>query len=598
MSVQPVTTPTRRAAGPIQIGPSARFGVLVVIGITVVGLLAEHVGGTWYDQPYIPILDLATGWLFVACGLLSVATRPGQPAGQRLILAGFLWFVGTIGGPDPSLDESLGFAFGGYHDLVLLWLALSFPARWPAGLPARAILIAATVLFAGQSTVRLVVTLPAALGSQPPDPSVFSIVAWFDVLRAAAIVLGGVLVLVRLARVPGRDRRSLGPVLAAGGAAAIASGWTARYALTALGFIPDLGEAVVVPLGWVFNVGRLLVPLAILLGVLRLRTARSAMAGAVAAVGNGASIAALSGALATAFGDPELRVLEWRADRRAFIDTTGAVVSRESIEGLERDRSLAVVPVATGPDPVALIVLSAALAEDPAVVAAGTALTRLVVRNQHQAARIEEQLADVRASRARIVEAADGERRRIERDLHDGLQQRMVALAMQLRGAEGDGDGDGADRDAALRTGSVEILAILDDVRELARGIHPAVLTEAGLGAAIQAAADRSPIPADVTLDLSGRGSDAVQATAYYVVSEALANVAKHAPQASGVSVRATDGDGFLRVVVEDDGPGGAVAGGHGLAGLADRAAALDGRFTVEDRPEGGTRLTAEVPIP
>jgi signal transduction histidine kinase len=595
MSVQPLTTHARRAAGPIPIEPSSWFTAVVAIGIVAVGLLAEHVGGTWHDPPYIPILDLATGWLFAACGLISVATRPGQPAGRRLILAGFVWFVGTVGGSDPSLDESLGFAFGGYHDLVLLWLALSFPERWPAGLPGRAILALATLLFAGQSAVRLVATLPAALGSEPLDPSAFTVVAWFDVLRAAAIVLGGVLVLVRLVRVPVRDRRSLGPVLAAGGAAAIASGWTARYALTALGFIPDLGEDIVIPLGWVINVGRLLVPLAIVLGVLRLRTARSGMAGAVAAVGNDASIAALNGALATALGDPDLRVLEWRADQHAFVEASGVTVPQEVIEGLKRDRSLAVVQAMSGPDPLALIVLSASIAEDPAVIAAGTALTRLVVRNQQQAARIEEQLSDVRASRARIVEAADGERRRIERDLHDGLQQRMVALAMQLRAAEGAVELPG--RDAALRTGSMEILAILEDVRELARGIHPAVLTEAGLGAAIQAAADRSPIPAEVTLDLNGRGSDAVQATAYYVVSEALANVAKHALQASGVWVRATDDDGFLRVVVDDDGPGGAVAGGHGLAGLADRVAALDGRFTVEDRLEGGTRLTAEVPL-
>jgi hypothetical protein len=118
MSVQPLTTHARRAAGPIPIEPSSWFTAVVAIGIVAVGLLAEHVGGTWHDPPYIPILDLATGWLFAACGLISVATRPGQPAGRRLILAGLVWFVGTVGGSDPSLDESLGFAFGGYHDLV------------------------------------------------------------------------------------------------------------------------------------------------------------------------------------------------------------------------------------------------------------------------------------------------------------------------------------------------------------------------------------------------------------------------------------------------------------------------------------------------
>ena len=236
--------------------------------------------------------------------------------------------------------------------------------------------------------------------------------------------------------------------------------------------------------------------------------------------------------------------------------------------------------------PSPILAISRNLMDDQALVEAGVALTRLVVRNERQSLRIEEQLAEVRASRARIVEAADAERRRIERDLHDGLQQRMVALAMQLRAA----NGDSAHLDAALRGGSVELLEILDDVRELARGIHPAVLTEAGLGAAIRAAADRSPVPAEVDLRLAGRGTPAALATVYYVVSEALANVAKHAREATGVWVRADDGDGTLRVVIEDDGPGGADPSGHGLAGLADRIAALDGRFAVEAVDGGGTK--------
>jgi len=263
-----------------------------------------------------------------------------------------------------------------------------------------------------------------------------------------------------------------------------------------------------------------------------------------------------------------------------------------TLAGLAAEPGLRVVPVDAGEDRLAKLVVARSIAESPALLDAGVSLTRLVVRNEQQAVRIQDQLAEVRASRARIVEAADVERRRIERDLHDGLQQRMVTLAMQLRAAEGTGD-----RDEALRRGSAEILAILEEVRELARGIHPAVLTEAGLAAAIRAAADRSVVPVELDLQLTGTESGAAQATAYFVVSESLANVAKHAPTSSAVWIHADDAGGFLRVVVEDDGPGGADASGPGLAGLADRVAALGGTFVVEPGTHGGTRVVAEVPV-
>ena len=589
--------PIRRAPA-ISVGAARRVRELTIVGgIVILGLVAEHVADSWFQPAFIPILDLATGWLLVGCGLAAMAARPGQPAGGRLVLAGYLWFVGTFSGQHPTIVQSIGFSFGGWHDLVLLWLALSFPRRWPAGRLATGILILAAALFAAQTLIRLGVTLPPAIDLPGPDrDSASGLIALVDVLRTAAVVIGGLVILGRIGRAPRPERRHLWPVLTAGAAAAVAAGYTARFALSDLGVIPDLDQNVAIPLIWVFNIARLLVPLAILLGVLRLRTARAAIAGAVVRVGDGASIGQLQEALGTAFGDPELRVLEWRPGASAWIDASGDVVPPAAIETLARDRSIALVPVDDRDGPLALLVIAATLAEDDGLVSAGMALIRLVVRNGRQAAKIREQLAEVRASRARIVEAGDVERRRIERDLHDGLQQRMVALAMALRAIEGPDTPPSVDR--AVRQASTEILEILDDVRELARGIHPAILTEAGLGAAIRAAADRSPVPAELDVRLAGRGSTAAQATSYYVISEALANVAKHAAAASGVWIRASDDDGALRVSVEDDGPGGATAAGHGLAGLADRVAALDGRFVVEPRIGGGTRVVAEVPIP
>jgi PAS domain S-box-containing protein len=208
-------------------------------------------------------------------------------------------------------------------------------------------------------------------------------------------------------------------------------------------------------------------------------------------------------------------------------------------------------------------------------------------------AEAREQLA---ASRARIVEAGDAERRRLERNLHDGAQQRLVATALTLKLAERRLEADpGAVRDL-LASAHSEIEQALAELRELARGLHPAVLTDRGLGPALEALANRAPVPVEVVGAPRERLPDRVEATAYYVVSEALANVAKYA-RASAVRVDVERPDGRLVVTVSDDGVGGADAtGGSGLRGLADRVEALGGRLDVTSPPGAGTTLRATVP--
>jgi signal transduction histidine kinase len=208
---------------------------------------------------------------------------------------------------------------------------------------------------------------------------------------------------------------------------------------------------------------------------------------------------------------------------------------------------------------------------------------------------ISRQLGEVRASRARIVEAGDAERRRIERDLHDGVQQRLVALAMALRRAAGKSE-TGSEAAQALRRGADEALVVVEDVRELARGIHPAVLTEAGLKPALQALADRSAVPVDLEVDLATNVKGTAAATAYFVASEALANVAKHAG-ATVIRLSATTDGGSLAIGIDDDGVGGADPQGSGLRGLADRVAASGGTFAVQTLPGGGTSVSAVIPL-
>ena len=203
---------------------------------------------------------------------------------------------------------------------------------------------------------------------------------------------------------------------------------------------------------------------------------------------------------------------------------------------------------------------------------------------------------ELRASRARIVKAGDEARRRLERNLHDGAQQRLVALSLSLRLAQSKVGSDPPAAEAVLESAREELAAALDELRELARGIHPAILTDRGLAAALEALASRLPIPVEIETP-EVELPQAVEAALYYVIAEALANVIKYA-RASVVGVCVTSNETSARVEVVDDGVGGAdPATGSGLRGLSDRVAALEGTLAVDSPPTGGTRITADIPL-
>jgi signal transduction histidine kinase len=236
---------------------------------------------------------------------------------------------------------------------------------------------------------------------------------------------------------------------------------------------------------------------------------------------------------------------------------------------------------------------------DPALetglVQAASVAAAMAIANERLRAEVRAQLEEVRASRRRIVEAGDAARRRVERDLHDGAQQRLVGLSLGLRMLEDRcRDVPGASEDVeALQ---VELRSALRELRELARGLHPQILSEEGLGAAIESLAERSTVPVSVSVEDHERLPEPVEATAYFVVAEALTNVSKYS-HASSASVAVARANGSLLVDVEDDGVGGAtVGGGSGLLGLEDRVAALGGTLAVRSRSGAGTHLHAEIP--
>jgi signal transduction histidine kinase len=220
----------------------------------------------------------------------------------------------------------------------------------------------------------------------------------------------------------------------------------------------------------------------------------------------------------------------------------------------------------------------------------------LRMENERLAAELRARLEELRASRARIVEAGYQERRRVERDLHDGAQQRLLALSLNLRLARSRLEEDPAGAGELLDEATAELEEATAELRELARGIHPGLLTDRGLVPALEALAARAPVPVELTAEVERRPAPAVEAATYFLVSEALANIAKHSG-AERASVRVGQGNGSLTVEVIDDGNGGADPHGSGLRGLADRVAALDGDFSVADRDAGGTLVRASIPL-
>ena len=331
----------------------------------------------------------------------------------------------------------------------------------------------------------------------------------------------------------------------------------------------------------------LLIPAAILLGAIQSRLARGNVAELAMELGRGVPVGGLQPVLARALRDPSLRIAFPAPSGDGFVDPEGRPAPTPAADRattrLERDGDLLAV----------LIHDPAIELEDPGLVEAVGAVARMGLENERLAAQVRAQLEEVRASRERIVEAADAERRRVERDLHDGAQQRLVALAMRLDLAR---ETTGASA-ALLDEATAELRAAVAEVRDLARGLHPPILTEAGLGPAIEALAERTSVP--VTVDAPARRFPPnIEAAAYFVVAEALTNVARYAG-ASNVRVEVRADGETLSIAMRDDGLGGAdPERGSGLRGLTDRVAALGGRLAIDSPPDGGTTVRADLPLP
>ena len=589
-------------------GARLRWLLIVPVALLAIGEITLARDPTFAQAPLDYLFDAVTGLALVVAGLIAWSRRPVARTGPLLVLAGYLWYVGSLyivlpehPGPVIGAIPFAGFVLRGYYDPILAFVILTFPGHRLETRFDRAAVGGLVGLMIARSAWRLVGVQPGIGPGNPPDapPNPFLIVSdtatfiagdkALSVLVGLAMLAIAVAALRRRGRIRAGARRVADPVLIGG---AIWAALAAAYALD--GFVRDAFGIDIVPSegpGWTAQyLLRALGPLGLILGAIRLRGGTGAAIALMAGPEGPPRGAALERSLRLALDDPTIQLLQagpvggWldTAGRRASLPTDDA---DRATTLLERDGS-----------PIGAIIHDATLLDDPALVRTVAAAVALAVDNERLQEDLQAQLEEVRASRARIVEAGDAERRRVERDLHDGAQQRLVALAVSLRTIRSRLGADASKPVVAELDAATDLVkAAILEVRELARGLDPSILREAGLAAAVQSLADHSSIPVRVAIDLDGRLPARAETAAYFVAAEALANAAKHS-EASAITVTASSADGFLRLEVADDGGGGADLDGSGIRGLADRIAAVGGTFAVDSPPGAGTRVRASIP--
>jgi signal transduction histidine kinase len=529
---------------------------------------------------------LGAGWALLACALAYWGTRPGNAVGPLLAAASGAWLLAEW--DNPGVNSAPVFAVG----LVLYaacaplvaWAMLAYPSgrltSW-AERVAVGVALAGAVLVLGllpalffDPAARGCVQCPdnLVLASDEPGP--------FDDLNRVGVHLGLAwsLLLValagwRIARSSPVRRRVITPIVLAG---------SIYLALVATSFGASLdrgflGSSTFERRLWLAQAAALIaLALAGAWGLLRARRTRSSLARLIVELGESAPAGGLQDALARTLADPELEIAYPVGEGR-YADTGGRTVDVARVEGR------AATPLVRDGRPVAVLVHRPGLLDNPELVEEVASAARLALENERLQAEVRAQLEDLRASRARIVDAGDEERRRLERDLHDGAQQRLVGLSLALRLVRAQ-LGPDADRQlvARLDEAQVELQRAVAELRELAHGIHPAVLSDEGLAAAVEALAEGAPAPLRIAAVTNERFPPAVETAAYLVVAEAA--------KAGSARVSAARRDGALVVEVETE------AEPDGLVELEDRVGALDGRLAVERPPDGGVRIRAEIP--
>jgi len=545
-------------------------------------------GVVWELSPdwYGALVYIVPGSSFVLAGLIAWSLRPRNRVGLLMIgvgvglLAGDASLQHSVGKVSPAAEVLLDFV-SPLWAVVLIHLLLAFPGGRLVSRLDRVVVRSYYAVVPLAALLAVIAGYPV-LGqiSQP----VFDLkVPAAGSIYLACLVIGSALVIRRWFLGGHARRRSMSPVF-----------WpmvpiTVFFLLST---VAVLGGSVTV-LAAVFPLLLVALPVGCLIGLLRTELDMSSVGGLVVRLSGGLAPEQLQPALAQALHDPSLEVAYWLPAQEWFADLEGR---RIELPTADAERAVSVLGDPTSP--VAALVYDSSLVDEGQLVDTAAAAVHMALQNARLQVQLRAQLEEVRQSRARLVEAADSERQRVERDLHDGAQQQLVTLLLSLKDTKAEAMRHSDFETATLIDANIsELRQALDELRELARGIHPTLLTQAGLVPAIKSLTERCPIPVELIGELGdARLAPPLEAALYFVVSEAITNAVKYS-KGRRMCVSLGRRSGLAIVEVSDDGVGGAdLSVGRGLRGLTDRVAAVGGRLIIKSDHTSGTTIHAEVP--
>jgi len=568
-------------------GPSWPMLLSVATAAAVVAALLIVLALTGEDVAGPALSAFLVCWLFipyVAAGLIAWKRRPESKLGRLMVITGFLTAFSFLVWSAQPVFFSVGNAIQFLPPALYLHLFLAYPSgelrskgdRWLVGAAYAAIGLTILRMIFGEGDNR-------NLLAWFDEPEVVAILRTLQRVTVSAFLVLGAIRLILRRRHEGKPLRP------------------------AIAYVEDTFPLVLLMLAWLYIVQVLgweqwlpitrwttfavigVTPVLFLIALLQARLSRASVADLLVELGVNPGPAELQEAVARALRDPSATLAYWLPEFDSYADVDGRQLE------VEDEPARATTPISREGVPVALVLHDAALLDEPRLVASVAAATGMTIQNAQLQVELRARLQELRGSRVRILQAEQNERRRLERDLHDGAQQRLVALSMELGELEERLDGNTELR-KRIEEARQEVTASLAELRNLAHGIHPAAVSDHGLAVALESLATRAPIPVQVIGAPRERLSEHVELAAFFIASEALTNVAKHS-RASSAVVEFDKTVELLIVEVRDDGVGGASAdAGTGLRGLADRVEALGGRLRVWSPAGRGTRVRAEIP--
>jgi signal transduction histidine kinase len=556
-------------------------GVAAAVGTILVALASDRLSESLLQAALLDWIALP----YIVAGVIAWSFRPESRFGPLMVMAGFAMFLSSLQWSAVGAPYTLGLAFDLLPAALFLHLFLAFPSGrlqlwWERVLVAAAygaavgLQLVKMLLGAGESSNVLRVVNEAGAAQAVED---------VELLGLSALCLAGIVVLAIHQRASVRPLRRWVAVVVD----SFALGLVLLAALLVAGaFALPWFEPVRRVTFFVIGVA----PAAFLIGLLNARLSRWTVGDLLVRLRSDPAPADLSEALAGALRDPSLTLAYWLPEFGSWADAHG-----RPVELPDADSGRATTLIDRDGKPLAALVHHPSLADEPQLLDAVTAAAAMSLENGRLQADLKARLEELRGSRRRVIEAGQEERQRLERNLHDGAQQRLIALSLELGLLE---ERVASDPEANRRLDQArrEIALSLEELRDIARGIHPAVVTGHGLAVALESLAAHAAVPVRLEVDVADRMPERLEVAAYYVVSEGLVNVAKHA-RARSATVAVAREDGQVVVEVVDDGVGGAdTERGSGLRGLADRVEALGGRLRVWTPPGRGTRVRAEMP--